>query len=587
MDSLRPGDPAEIGGYRLRAHLGRGGMGTVYLASTPGGRLVALKSIRAELVEDPEFRERFRLEVRAARRVRGLYTAELLDADPEAVPPWLVTSYVSGPSLARALKAQGPVPPVLVPLLLAGVAEALLDIHSAGIVHRDLKPSNVLLSPDGPRVIDFGIARALDGVKLTLSGVTMGSPECMAPEQVRGLPVTPAADVFALGSLGGYALRGRSPFDAPNAAATMFRIAHQAPDLDGVPEELRVILEACLARHPGDRPSPAEVLDLCRTRIPDEPAVFPWMWRLDADGMRESNGIMLGTGRSSGLDDAEGDRSASGNQPPAPDGTPSPSKNGWGSPTNGWAAGTAVSAAPPAADPTRTEASVPPPWPAAEPLAVPEPGQRPPVATWLMYGAAAVTAAALITGMATLPSLRAMISQHHPGSAPGAVSTAVDIAAVIIAIRALAGIGPWLWAARYAQRHEREKIASLVALVLSTLGIAGSSPRALSTFPVQLLSLAGWLLGLGAVALAWLPRDPARPARNGDWQVFNKSGKRRKPPSRSGRSDSGRRAVVPGWVIGAGIEQRAPSWRSAPELKEEERQVPVHYSAGEEADGAG
>src|ERR1700722_9552468 len=183
MRALRPGDPAEIGGYQLRGYLGGGGMGTVYLASTPGGRLVAVKSIRPELCADDEFLERFRLEVRVARRVRGLYTAELLDADPDGTPPWLVTAYVPGPSLAQAVKTQGPVPQPLVPLLMAGVAEALLDIHAAGIVHRDLKAANVLLSPDGPRVIDFGIAKAMDASRLTLTGVTMGSAECMTPEQ--------------------------------------------------------------------------------------------------------------------------------------------------------------------------------------------------------------------------------------------------------------------------------------------------------------------------------------------------------------------------------------------------------------------
>jgi serine/threonine protein kinase len=284
MRPLRPGDPTEIGGYQLRAYLGKGGMGTVYLASTRGGRLVAVKSIRSELAADEEFQERFRLEIRAARRVRGLYTAELIDADPDAIPPWLVTAYVPGSSLAEAVKAQGPVPPELVPLLVAGVAEALIDIHSAGIVHRDLKPSNVLLSQDGPRVIDFGIAKALDNARLTMSGVTMGSPECMTPEQVRGEPVTPAADVFSLGSLGAYAVSGRPPFDAPNSAAMMYRVVHDAPVIGDCPAQLRQLLESCLAKEPGDRPTTAQVLDRCRALMSEEPAVFPRWWAPGAAG---------------------------------------------------------------------------------------------------------------------------------------------------------------------------------------------------------------------------------------------------------------------------------------------------------------
>src|SRR5215469_1282951 len=193
------GDPAELGGYRLSGRLSAGGMGHVYLAFTPGGRPVALKILRPELGDDPEFRARFRLEVAAARRVNGLFTAQVLDADPDGSPPWLVTAYVAGQSLAQAVAAHGPLPEHSVLLLAAGVAEALQGIHAAGLVHRDLKPSNVLLAADGPRVIDFGIALAAEGPALTRAGLRMGSPQFMAPEQVRGGSVTAAADMFALG----------------------------------------------------------------------------------------------------------------------------------------------------------------------------------------------------------------------------------------------------------------------------------------------------------------------------------------------------------------------------------------------------
>jgi hypothetical protein len=259
----------------------------VYLASTPGGRLVAVKVVRSELGDDSEFRERFRQEIDAARKVHGLYTAEVLDADPDAVPPWLVTAYVPGPSLEEAVAEQGPVPAGVVPLLMAGVAEALQAIHSAGVVHRDLKPSNVLLSPDGPRVIDFGIARALDGVRLTDSGITMGSPDSMTPEQIHGLPATPALDVFALGSLGAFAVLGRSPFKDQNPAAIMFRVVHTAPDLNGCPPELLPLLERCLDKDPASRPSPAEVIQACRAMLPDDHAGFPQSWLPEAGAAGE------------------------------------------------------------------------------------------------------------------------------------------------------------------------------------------------------------------------------------------------------------------------------------------------------------
>ena len=214
MQPLVSDDPAEVGGYRLRARLGSGGMGRVYLASTPAGRTVALKVVRQEFDEDPEFRTRFRREIQAAQRVHGLYTAQLVDADPDATPPWLVTTYVPGPSLEEAIERHGPMPESMVFRLIAGVAEALQAIHAAGVVHRDLKPSNVLLAQDGPRVIDFGIAQAQEATSLTRSGIMMGSPNFLAPEQVSDLPITPAIDVFALGSLAVYAAVGRPPLAA-------------------------------------------------------------------------------------------------------------------------------------------------------------------------------------------------------------------------------------------------------------------------------------------------------------------------------------------------------------------------------------
>jgi serine/threonine kinase PknH len=277
-EPLATGDPAEVAGYRLRGRLGAGGMGRVYLAFTPGGRPVALKVVRAELGDDRDFRVRFRQEIEAARRVHGLFTAQVLDGDPDGSPPWLVTAYVAGPSLARAVADHGPMPAGSVFLLMAGVAEALGAIHGAGVVHRDLKPSNVLLAGDGPRVIDFGIARAVEATALTRTGMRVGSPQYMSPEQVRGGTVTGAADVWALGALACYAATGRTPFGEGSQEAVLHRVLHAEPDLAGCPAALLPLIEACLAKDPADRPLPGTVIEACRERAASKTVEFSDSW---------------------------------------------------------------------------------------------------------------------------------------------------------------------------------------------------------------------------------------------------------------------------------------------------------------------
>ncbi|GLX48534.1 hypothetical protein Shyhy01_14840 [Streptomyces hygroscopicus subsp. hygroscopicus] len=267
---LRPldsGDPQAVAGYRLAARLGSGGMGTVYLSYTPGGHPIALKTIRPELGEDGEFRRRFRQEVQAAQRVQGLYTAPVIDYDTEGARPWLATAYVAGPSLASAVAEHGPLPLPSVLLLLAGVAEALSVIHGAGIVHRDLKPSNVLLAGDGPRVIDFGIARAADATALTGTGVSVGTPAFMSPEQAAGREVTPASDVFALGQVAVFAALGQGAYGDGPSHAVLYRIVHEEPDLAGMPGQLAFVAR-CLAKDPAARPTPAEVVALCQQASP-------------------------------------------------------------------------------------------------------------------------------------------------------------------------------------------------------------------------------------------------------------------------------------------------------------------------------
>ncbi|MFG2998693.1 serine/threonine-protein kinase [Streptomyces sp. NPDC048340] len=257
-------DPTTIAGYRLAARLGAGGMGKVYLSYTPGGRPVAIKVIRPEFGEDQEFRRRFAQEVQSAQRVQGLFTAPVIDADTDGAQPWLATAYVPGPSLADAVVAHGALPVEAVLLLIAGMAEALHVIHGAGIVHRDLKPSNVLLAADGPRVIDFGIAYAADATSLTGSGVTIGTPSFMAPEQAAGRKVTAATDIFALGQVAAYAATGSPAFGEGTSHGVLYRIVHEEPDLGGVPPRLTELVTRCLAKDPGARPSIPEIIALCQ-----------------------------------------------------------------------------------------------------------------------------------------------------------------------------------------------------------------------------------------------------------------------------------------------------------------------------------
>ena len=261
IKDLRAGDPASVGPYRLLGRLGAGGMGEVYLAKSPGGRLVAIKLIRPELAEERGFRSRFSSEISAARNVSGIYTAAVVDADADAELPWMATVYVPGPSLTDAVEENGPLPVRSVLALAAGLAEALQAIHRAGLVHRDLKPSNVLLATDGPRVIDFGISLALERSMMTATGMVMGSPGFMSPEQARGRrEVGAPTDMFSFGAVLAYAATGNSPFGVGPTPALLYRVVNEPPDLEAVPARLRPLVEQCLVKDPADRPTPADVL---------------------------------------------------------------------------------------------------------------------------------------------------------------------------------------------------------------------------------------------------------------------------------------------------------------------------------------
>ena len=267
MQPLALSDPRQAGEFRLSARLGLGGMGQVFLGYSPAGRAVAVKICHPELAADPAFVERFSREVTAAQAVNGPYTAQVVAAGPYDKPPWMATVYVPGPSLSDFVQDYGPLPEPAAWRLAAGIAEALLAVHACGLVHRDLKPSNVLLAVDGPRVIDFGIASALEMTGLTAAGSVMGSPPYMSPEQATGVPVGPASDVFALASTLAFAASGAPPFGDGDAPALLFRVAHMAPALDSVPERLRGVVAACLAKDPAGRPTLPQLLRACQDGV--------------------------------------------------------------------------------------------------------------------------------------------------------------------------------------------------------------------------------------------------------------------------------------------------------------------------------
>jgi serine/threonine protein kinase len=536
MEPLSSDDPAEIGSYRLRARLGAGGMGRVYLASTPGGRRVALKVVRPELGDDPDFRTRFRQEIAAAQRVRGLYTAELLSADPEATPPWLVTAYVPGPSLQRAVNDHGPMPAETVILLVAGVAEALQAIHAAGVVHRDLKPSNVLLAPDGPRVIDFGIARAAEATSVTRSGIRVGSPQFMAPEQIRGTAATPAVDVFALGSVAAFALLGRVPFGEGNPAALMHRVLNEPPDLAGGQGPLRDLIERCLAKDPAARPDPAQIIDSCRTLAEGNLGDFtesywPTLSTPGQPGTVAEPGASPSPSKSLPPDASPPQpdaaraadagvvppqwarpRSAEGKlsgprRAPASTGTqsgPRPSGSPNGPRTSGTPNGPTGPRSTPATTAPRGRNGAP-----TGPRPYPGPGRSPipPTlnsASKFMYAGAGVAVLGLLAGLGTLHSLRTTIEQQNPSASHAWVDSSLGTAVFFLVV--LGGIGAllWLWMARLTRRGERRaRTLSTVFFAIATLSAINLSSRGQATPLSGAFGVLEWIVGLIAIILLW------------------------------------------------------------------------------------
>ena len=285
-----------MGPYRLRARLGSGGMGQVFLGYSPGGRAVAVKVIHRELAGDPEFRTRFRREVAAASAVSGAYTAPVIAAGPDDDPPWLATVYVPGPSLADAVHSAGPLPAVSVWRLAGGLVEALQAVHACGLVHRDLKPANVLLALDGPRVIDFGISRALEKTTMTSTGMIVGTPSYMSPEQAEGTRVGVPSDVFSLGCVLVFAASGTGPFGHGPQASLLYRVVHSAPVITEVPGGLRGLAAGCLAKAPADRPTLAELqAAIAAGRAPDEGDALASFWPVAVTGLIRSHQARLTT----------------------------------------------------------------------------------------------------------------------------------------------------------------------------------------------------------------------------------------------------------------------------------------------------
>ena len=426
-------DPGAVAGYRLRARLGAGGMGRVYLAFTPGGRPVALKVIRGEFGEDADFRARFRQEVEAARQVHGLYTAQLLDADPDAPRPWLVTAYVAGPSLAQAVREHGPMPEQTVLQLMAGVAEALQAIHGAGVVHRDLKPSNVLLAADGPRVIDFGIARAAEATAITRTGMRVGSPHYMAPEQIAaGRVVSPAIDIFALGALATFAAVGRPPFGDGGEAGVLYRILHESPDLAGCPEPLRGLIARCLAKEGAARPWPAEIIAGCRAAIAGNTLEMAQSWLPPAVAGALAQHAVPAPGAlppvppSAGAPAPAGPADPAG--PPAPKGSALPAA---ARAAAGAAAGAILgdagalagdAAAPPGHPAGQGAAEVPTVGVAGGPTRELPTGQAPGRARWRPSRAAAIGTAAAVRVAAALGGTLLLLRNPPPGHRHGAIA---------------------------------------------------------------------------------------------------------------------------------------------------------------------
>ena len=520
MKALAADDPRVIGEYRLRALLGAGGMGRVYLGMSPAGRAVAVKVVHPDLARDTEFLRRFGQEVAAARAVSGIYTAPVVASGLDERPPWLATAFVPGPSLDQVVSEHGPLPEAALWPLLAGLVEALQAIHACGVVHRDLKPANVLLAADGPRVIDFGISRATDGTALTAAGTVFGTPGYMSPEQAEGHPAGPASDVFALGCVIGYAAAGAGPFGTGTAAAVLYRVVHGEAMLAAVPPGLREIISGCLAKDPAARPTPAGLVTALAARdrtVPSAVAFWPrpvadvigaYQARLEqetgAPGRRTGElprtAATYGPGNPSPPNQGNGPGGA---QPPVrgsgtrsytgaqayPDprgyrpaeGYPQPAGYGGARPPGGYPSGAG-------------QAGYPQPYQVGRAPLRPLPDSVH-NAVRLMYAGAAFTAVYAL-GVITVAST---LIKKNPGH------TTLPGVAVLVVLVSLVEIAVWLGLAQACRNGQNwARVTGTVLFGLHTLGflaVLGNSHPGIGL--AKLLTGISWLIGCAAVVFLW------------------------------------------------------------------------------------
>jgi hypothetical protein len=517
MKALAADDPRVIGEYRLRAQLGAGGMGRVYLGLSPAGRAVAIKVVHPELASDAGFLRRFTQEVAAARAVSGIYTAPVVASGLDQRPPWLATAFVPGPSLEQVVTEHGPLPEQALWPLLGGLVEALQAIHACGVVHRDLKPANVLLATDGPRVIDFGIARAADGTSLTAAGVVFGTPGYMSPEQAEGRGAGPGSDVFALACVVAYGAAGIGPFGTGTAAAVLYRVVHSEPDLTGVPPRLREVLAACLAKDPAARPTLRALSGMLSSRLDSTGPSAVSFWPSPVSGLIGAYQARLEQETRAVTRPADGFSWASTvHRPAAP---PEPVRPATQPPPAGWphagypepqgyapAGGNGARvAAPPYRRPREDggfyqPAGNRPPYRAGGPAALLSLPATMVTAVRLMYAGAAYTLVWTIGVIA----VSASIVKNHPGYTAGADHRLAG-AATFSVLLAIAEVALWLGLARACRRGRSwARVAGTVLFGVYSLGVLGvaASPQA-GLGPAKVLSLIGWLIGLGAVVALW------------------------------------------------------------------------------------
>jgi serine/threonine protein kinase len=546
MKALAADDPRVIGEYRLRAQLGAGGMGRVYLGLSPGGRAVAIKVVHPELASDADFLRRFAQEVAAARAVSGIYTAPVVASGLNERPPWLATAFVPGPSLEQIVTEHGPLPEQALWPLLGGLVEALQAIHACGVVHRDLKPANVLLAADGPRVIDFGISRAADGTSLTAAGVVFGTPGYMSPEQAEGRGAGPESDVFALACVVAYGAAGVAPFGTGTAAAVLYRVVHAEPVLDRIPPRLREVLAACLAKNPADRPTLRALSRLLSSQPEATGPSAVAFWPSSVAGLigdyqarleQETRSITRPDG---GFSWASAARPAGGSASarPAPSPAPGQAPPGRSDPTPRWpyaqaATGPAAGprqypapqgygvqvSAPPDAPPRGyppggAQAGYPQPYPAGAPAVAGAMPASMVTAVRLMYAGAAYTLVWAIGIIAVAAHVR-----DYPIYASGSDRGLAGTAAFTVLIGIVEAL-LWLRVARGCRRGRRgSRIAGTVLFALYTLGVlsvVSSGQPGLG--PAKVVTLIGWLIALAAALALWRPSSSAfflaRTARN-------------------------------------------------------------------------